>query len=77
MKHDDLRAAIERQPFLPFDLHTQAGRSYAVTHPENIAFSPRIEVALLKHGDGRTAMIDLEAITEVTYPVAGPRKGDA
>jgi hypothetical protein len=70
MKPDDLRAALEREPFLPFDLHTKAGRSYPVSHPENMAFSPRVEVVLLKHDGSKTAMIDVDCITEVTFPAA-------
>jgi hypothetical protein len=72
MRHDDLRAALEREPFLAFDLHTKAGRSYPVSHPENMAFSPRVEVVLLKHHVHKTAMIDIDCITEATYPAAKP-----
>jgi hypothetical protein len=75
MKPDDLRAALEREPFLPFDVHTKAGRNYPVAHPETMAFSPRVEVVLLKYDGHRTAMIDIDCITEVTYPaVKRPKK---
>ncbi len=77
MKYDDLRAALQREPFKPFDLHTKAGLAYTIVHPENVGVSPRIEVILVRHGGERTAMIDLDAITEVTYPPAiESRKGE-
>ncbi len=53
VKPDDLRAAIQREPFLAFEVHTQAGRTYPVVHPENIAFSPRVNVVLIKYGESK------------------------
>ncbi len=64
---DTIRAAIERRPFKPFSIHTGAGGEYPAAHPENILASPRFDTVFLRHDDARTAIIDLDSITELTY----------
>ncbi len=69
MKFDTIRAAIERRPFKPFSIHTGAGGEYPVVHPENILASPKFDTVFPRHDDARTAIIDLDSITELTDPI--------
>ncbi len=73
MKYETIRAAIERQPYKPFSIHTGSGGIYPVSHPETILASPVFETVFLKYGDQQTAIIDLDSIVELTYPTPKPK----
>lgn len=66
MKVENIQAAVRIRPFKPFAIRTGSGESYPVRHPEMIALSPDVSVLLVIHGPGKTAMIDIDSVTEMT-----------
>jgi hypothetical protein len=62
---EQLREARDRRPFRPFEIHLAGGESYAVKHPENIAWDEETRVATCL--SGRVwVLLDVDAMTSVT-----------
>ena len=68
MKLENILAARRAKPFKPFSIDTRSEESFLVTHPENIATHEQASMVLLLFGLGNFAMLDLENITEITFP---------
>jgi hypothetical protein len=84
MTADQIRDALTRQPFEPFDLRLVDGRSFTVHHTDwlsvppgkrpryVIAYTPRSEDP---QDDPRAHFLDLNLIVEITIPTEAPAPG--
>jgi hypothetical protein len=70
---DNIRGFLKRKPFRSFDLRTAGGDRHKVTHPESIAFSPKGDVLVLWPSEGGLVLVDVDQITEASYPAARPK----
>ncbi len=70
---NQVRDAMQRQPFRPFTLYLVDGRSYLVGHPDFIAIpmSPRGRELTVYDADG-SHLIDMGLVVEVHVPDAVP-----
>jgi len=74
---DQLREVLHTAPFQPFTIHTAAGRSLPVPHPDFIAIMPDGETVIVvspKERKSSFALVDVPLITQLE--VHGARKSD-
>lgn len=70
MKHTEIRAAIHRRPFVPFELSLADGRSLPVIHPESILVSTDAVVVVTLNADRskeQMHIVDLPNIVRVSF----------
>jgi hypothetical protein len=68
MPPEELRTALRQQPFVPLRLHLTDGRSFDVSHPENLMVGARVAVVGVfqpTHANGQTFFDYTETITLV------------
>ena len=80
MHHDTIRAAVRRQPFVPFLLRMNDGRVFHVPHPDYIAVSRREVYVIDPTTDAGTFLepvlvASLEATAPTHPPLNGPPSG--
>jgi hypothetical protein len=69
MRSDQFLGALRRRPFRRFVILTGSGEKYEVPHPEQAAVSPTGRTVAVFLPKEETAIIDMDAITEI---VASP-----
>ena len=83
MNVDQIRDALTRQPFEPFDLRLVDGRSFTIHHTDYLAVPPvkrpRDVVVFTPRSEDpdegyRSHYIDLNLIVELTVPAAAEAK---
>jgi hypothetical protein len=67
MNAEQFQNAHRLRPFKPFTIHTSAGESYRVTHPEAIWQSPGGQTVIVGTGGESVVMMDLAHIAELVY----------
>lgn len=73
MKANDIIEALARTPFVPYDIKTSDGRTYAVDHPDFIMRSRDGTTIFLQTDDDRHIRIDshhVVAIEDANRPAA-------
>ena len=73
MDIDNIRGFLKRKPFKAFALRTAGGESHEVTHVEVIAISPKDDVLVLWPSGGGLVLVDVDQITEASYPAGKPK----
>jgi hypothetical protein len=68
MTLDQIRAAKHVQPFRPFTIYLDDGRTYEVRHPDFIVVSPNGRAATFFDEEGGQHLLDLQHINEVYIP---------
>ena len=66
MDIESLRADRRTKPFRPFTIHANSGKSYLVTHPELIIFTPDETVAIITSAPSNVALVDVSSISDVS-----------
>lgn len=81
MTAEEIRDALKRQPYEPFDVRLADGRTFTIPHPDYIAISPsprpRHIVVYTPRPESpdaeyRAHWIDLNLIAELTIPSEAP-----
>lgn len=75
MTAENLRSALRKRPFRPFEIKTASGATYPVTHPEVAWISPAGEVVIVALRSDRgeqVAMLDLPLMADIVYSLAQP-----
>lgn len=61
---ESLKQRFFRLPFVPHDIHTSSGKTYRITHPENV-FVTQAVLVINVNGEGAVAVIPLAHISSV------------
>jgi len=76
MTIEQVREMHRAQPFVPFDIHLADGRTLAVAHPENLAFSGAGRCIGVGLADGVIEIVDLLLVTSLEpHSNGNPRRG--
>ena len=65
MKIEQIREALQGEPFRPFDIHVKNGRHYHVPEPKYVYFVPVGQRLVIFDADGGVNLIDHDQLIEV------------
>jgi len=65
MTMNEMRAALDAQPFVPFKLHLADGDVLTVPHREFIALSPAGRTVVVFDQDGEMSIVDVLLISRI------------
>lgn len=76
MVPNDIRAALKAEPFRPFEVRLNDGRSLRVPHPDFASLSPGKWDLIVWHqgGEGGYDFVDIGSITSLRYPARNGRQ---
>jgi hypothetical protein len=74
-----IQSFLRATPFQPFTLRTASGKSYRVTHPDYLMFSPSRRTAMVFSDEDLYDTLDVLTITEIEHggPRAKPKRPSA
>ena len=67
MTATEIRNALQKAPFIPFDLVTGDGGKYRVPTPDHAAVSPSGRIAAVFHDDDSASHLDVFLVTALRY----------
>ena len=69
MRVEELKKALDQEPFRPFFIRMADGREIRVTHPDAVAWgSSEARTAICAHPDGGWDVIEIALVTSVGHP---------
>ncbi len=72
MTIERMRAVHRAMPFQPFTIRVADGRSFHVSHPELLSFSPTGRTVVVNYGVEEFSVIDLLLVTEIQVNPQSP-----
>jgi len=72
MTTDQLKAAHEAKPFMPFTIHLADDTSVDVTHPENLLRTKGGRIAIVNTTGDQIQILDLLLVTKLTFQNGAP-----
>jgi hypothetical protein len=70
MRHEDLREALRKMPFLPFKLHLPEGRAVSVAHHDFALLAPNgrlLTVYEIQNGRQKMNLLDVMLISSLEF----------
>ena len=77
MTVDQMRAAREANPFVPFTIHTANGRTHRIPHRDYVSISPTGRTVVVYQNNDACGILDLLLITEVEVDAPIPQPTSA
>ena len=75
MRKEEIRKAMNGQPFKKFTLHLASGRKLKVEHPDFISIDPGGRTVIVFKLDGDWEAVDIPLVNSIEFHVAkGKRK---
>ncbi len=73
MRLEQLVQLHKAEPFQPFRIHLADGRHLDVKHPEFLAYTPKVRIAVVMRLDGTFEIVDLMLVTSLEVLDGKPR----